>query len=63
MYRVRNANHAVIIDENWIFYSNYDKYLTLEKLSLDFIYYSLAGDDMHNILETVYYAIMWIKKT
>ena len=61
MDRVRNANNAVSIDGNWIFDSNYDKYLTLEKESLDFIYYYLAGDEMHDTFDTVYYAVRQIK--
>ena len=61
MDTVRNMNHAVSIDGNWIFDSNYDKFLTLEKESLDFIYYYLSGDDMHNTFETVYYAVRQIK--
>ena len=52
MDKVRNVNHAVSIDGNWIFDSNYDKY---------FIYYYLAGDEMHDTFDTVYYAVRQIK--
>ena len=60
MYMVGNVNHAVSIDENYIFYSNYEKSLTLDKYSLDNICSSLDSDNMYAMFEMVYYAFMYV---
>ena len=55
-----NVNHAISVVGNWIFDSNYEKALVLDKASLDMICAPSVGEEQAAIFEKVYYAVRYI---
>ena len=55
-----NVNHAINVVGNWIFDSNYEKALVLNKVSLDMICAPSAGEEQDAIFETVLTAVRYI---
>ena len=52
-----NLNHAISVVGNWIFDSNYEKALVLNRASLDTICAPSVGEEQDAIFETVFTAI------
>ena len=52
-----NVNHAISVVGNWIFDSNYEKALVLNKASLDMICAPSVGEEQDSIFETVFTAV------
>ena len=55
-----NNNHAICVVGSWIFDSNYDKALVLNRASLDMICASSIGEEQAACLEKVYYSIRFV---
>ena len=55
-----NVNHAISIVGNWIFDSNYEKALVLNRASLDKICAPSVGEEQDAIFETVITAVRYI---
>ena len=55
-----NLNHAISVVGNWIFDSNYEKELVLNRASLDMICASSVGEEQDSIFETVFTAVRYI---
>ena len=55
-----NVNHAISVVGNWIFDSNYERALVLNKVSLDMICAPSVGEEQYYIFEKVYYAVRYI---
>ena len=54
-----NVNHAISVVGNWIFDSNYEKALVLNRASLDMICARYVGEEQDSIFETVFTAIIY----
>ena len=52
-----NVNHAISVVGNWIFDSNYEKALVLNRESLDLICTPSVGEEQDAIFETVFNAV------
>ena len=59
---VGNANHAISVVGYWIFDSNYEKSLVLNKEPLDMICAPSIGEEEVHTLETIFYAVRYIHK-
>ena len=57
-----NVNHAISIVGSWIFDSNYEKALVLNRASLDMICASSIGEEQAECFEKVYYSVRFISK-
>ena len=55
-----NANHAISVVGSWIFDSNYEITLVLNKASLDMICAPSVGEEQDAMFEKVYYAVRYI---
>ena len=55
-----NVNHAIIVVGSWIFDSNYERALVLNKESLDMICAPSVGEEQAARFERVYYAVVYI---
>ena len=55
-----NVNHAISVVGSWIFDSNYERALVLNKESLDMICAPSVGEEQTSIFDKVYYAIRYI---
>ena len=55
-----NVNHAISVVGNWIFDSNYEKALVLNRSSLDMICAPSIGEELDSIFETVFTAVRYI---
>ena len=55
-----NVNHAISVVGSWIFDSNYERALVLNKASLDMICAPSVGEEQAAIFEEVYYAVRYI---
>ena len=55
-----NVNHAISVVGSWIFDSNYERALVLNKASLDMICAPSVGEEQAAIFEKVYYDVRHI---
>ena len=55
-----NVNHAISVVGNWIFESNYEKALVLNRASLDMICAPSIGEEQDDIFETVFTTVRCI---
>ena len=55
-----NVNHAISVVGSWIFDSNYERSLVLNKASLDMICAPSVGEEQDAMFEKVYYAVRYI---
>ena len=55
-----NVNHAISGVGNWIFDSNYEIALVLNRASLEMICAPSGGEEQNVIVEKVYYAVRYI---
>ena len=55
-----NVNHAISVVGNWIFDSNYEKVLVLNRASLDMICTPSVGEEQAAIFESVFTAVIYI---
>ena len=53
-------NHAISAVVSWIFDSNYERVLVLNKASLDMICAPSVGEEQAAIFENFYYAVRYI---
>ena len=60
MDSIVNVNHAISVIGNWIFDSNHERSLVLNKASLDMICAPSVGEEHNSIFEKVYYAVRYI---
>ena len=60
MDSLRNVNHATGVFGIWIFDSNYERALVLNKASLDMICAPSVGEEQDAMFEKVYYAVRYI---
>ena len=54
-----NVNHAISVVGSWIFKSNYERALVLNKSSLDMICAPSVGEEQAAKFEKVYYAVRY----
>ena len=55
-----NVNHAISVVGSWIFDSNYERVLVLNKASLDMIFAPSVGEEQAANFDKVYYAVRYI---
>ena len=55
-----NVNHAISVVGSWIFDSNYEIALVLNRASLDMICALYVGEEQDAMFEKVYYAVRYI---
>ena len=55
-----NVNHSIIVVGSWIFDSNYERSLVLNKALLDMICDPYVGEEQAAKFEKVYYAVRYI---
>ena len=60
MYSLENLNHAISVVGNWIFDSNYEKSLVLNRSSLDMICAPSVGEEQDAIFESVFTVVRYI---
>ena len=60
MYSLGNLNHAISVVGNWIFDSNYEKALVLNRESLDMICTPSVGEEHATKSESVFTAVIYI---
>ena len=60
MDALRNVNHAISVVGNWIFDSNYESALVLNRSSLDMICDPSVGEEQDAIFETIFTAVRYI---
>ena len=60
MYSIGNVNHAISVVGSWIFDSNYERSLFLNKASLDMICAPSVGEEQAAKFEKIYYAVRYI---
>ena len=60
MDSLENVNHAISIVGSWIFDSNYERALVLNRASLDMICAPSVGEEQSAIFEIFYYAVRYI---
>ena len=54
------VNHAISVVGSWIFDSNYEREIILNKASLDMICAPSVGEEQAAKFENVYYAVRYI---
>ena len=57
-----NVNHAISVVGSWIFDSNYERALVLNRESLEMICAPSVGEEQAASFEKVYYAVRLIPK-
>ena len=62
MESLGNAHHAISVVGSWIFDSNYERALVLNKESLDMICAPSIGEEQAASFENFYYAVRFISK-
>ena len=60
MYSLGNVNHAISVVGSWIFDSNYERALVLNKASVDMICAPSVGEEQDAMFEKVHYAVRYI---
>ena len=55
-----NVNHAISVVGSWIFDSNYERALVLNKASLDMIFAPSFGEEQTARFDKAYYAVRYI---
>ena len=55
-----NVNHDISVVGSWIFDSNYEQALVLNRASLDMICAPSIGEEQDAMFEKVYYAVRYI---
>ena len=60
MHSLGNVNHAISVVGSWIFDSNYEISLVLNKASLDMICAPSVGEEQATKFEKVYYSVRYI---
>ena len=60
MNSIGDVNHAISVVGSWIFDSNYERALVLNKVSLDMICAPSVGEEQAAKIEKVYYAVRYI---
>ena len=60
MYSYGNVNHAISVVGNWIFDSNYEKALVLNRELLDMIFTPSVCEEQDAIFESVFTAVRYI---
>ena len=60
MHSLGNVNHAISVVGNWLFDSNYEKSLVLNRSSLDIICTPYVGEEQDAIFESVFTAVRYI---
>ena len=55
-----NVNHAISVVGSWVFDSNYERALVLNKASLDMICAPYVGEEQAASFEKVYYAVRYL---
>ena len=55
-----NVNHSICVVGSWIFYSDYERALVLNKASLDMICAPSVGEEQAAKFEKFYYAVRYI---
>ena len=60
MDSISNINHAISVVGNWIFDSNYERSLVLNRASLDMICAPSIHEEQNAIFEKVFYAVRYI---
>ena len=60
MDSIGNVNHAISVVGSWIFESNYERALVLNKASLDMICAPSVGEEQNAIFEKVFNAVRYI---
>ena len=55
-----NVNHAISVVGNWIFDSNYEKSIVLNRSSLEIVCTPSVGEEQAAIFESVFTAIIYI---
>ena len=55
-----NVNHAISVVGDWIFDSNYERALVLNRASLDMICAPSVGEEQNAICEKVYFAVRYV---
>ena len=60
MDSIENVNHAINVVGNWIFDSNYERALVLNKASLDMNFSPSVGEEQNAIFEKVCYTVRYI---
>ena len=55
-----SVNHAISVVGSWIFDSNYERALVLNRASLDMICDRSVGEEQSSIFEKIYYAVRYI---
>ena len=60
MNSLGNVNHAISVVGNWIFDSNYEKSLVLNRASLYMICASSVGEEPDDIFETLFTAVRYM---
>ena len=58
-----NLNHAISVFGNWIFESNYEKALVLNRASLDMICAPSFGEEQADKFESIFTAVRYIYST
>ena len=60
MNSLGNVNHAISVVGSWIFDSNYERALVLNKASLDMMCAPYVGEEQAAKFEKVYYSVRYI---
>ena len=60
IYSLGNVNHAISVVGNWIFDSNYEKPLVLNRAALDMICAPSVGEEQDAKFESVFTAVRYI---
>ena len=60
MDSIGNVNHAISVVGNWVFDSNYERALVLNKSPLDMICAPSVGEEQNAIFEKVFNAVRYI---
>ena len=60
MNSLGNVNHAISVVGGWIFDSNYERALVLNRASLDMICAPSVDEEQDAMYEKVYYAVRYI---
>ena len=55
-----NVNNAISVVGSWIFDSNYERALALNRASLDMICAPSVGEEQNVIFEKIYYAVRYV---
>ena len=60
MDSIVNLNHAISVVGNWIFDSNYERALILNRAPSEMICVPSVGEEQNAIFENVFYAVRYI---